>query len=121
MQIWLELCWTTHCLRGVNLQGVVGLSDEESGNVLNVAFSDLSSTLAQKGIRLESREAIWQSLKGACVGQKAPESRTYADDDEFHSLVLLNAKDKEPLWALDMSRVKWEPMALSFAEVAACV
>jgi uncharacterized protein YjbI with pentapeptide repeats len=108
-------------LDNANLEGVTGLTDEILAGALNVALDDLAVTTSQKHIRLEPRDEILRVLKDVCNGQGVPGTRSFADDGAFHSLVLLNAQGDSHQWS-DLPLDKgWEPMALRFTDLVACV
>ena len=108
-------------LDGANLQGTTGLSDEALARALGVSTGDLAGMLSQKGLRLESREAILAALQVACQGRGVAGAAPYTRDGTFHPLVLLDAQGKAHAQTGAVLRENLEPMALRFAELVLCV
>jgi len=108
-------------LDGVNLQDATGLSDEALARALGVSTGELAGVLSQKGMRLESREAILTALQAVCQGRGVAGAAPYAGDATFHPLVLLDAQGKAHAQTDAVLKENLEPMALRFAELVLCM
>ena len=109
-------------LVGAKLVGMIGISDEILASALRVSLDNLPFTLSQKGIRLENRESIFQSLKGIDFSlEGVDESGAYTSDKRFHPVMLLNERGEPHSWCDRIREAGFEPMALRFCELVVVV
>jgi uncharacterized protein YjbI with pentapeptide repeats len=107
-------------LDDATLIGVTGLTDDVLAQALGVPLESLGGALTERAIRLELRPDILAALAAACRGGGVPEAATYPQG-QFHPMVILTDTGQvgtETDRAFDMG---WEPMALRFAQLVACV
>jgi hypothetical protein len=107
-------------LDGTNLIGAKGLADEVLAQALGVGAEDLPRTLSEREIRLEDRQQILNALGAACGGRGVSGTAPYPQG-VFHPMVILDGNGQsgtETDRAVDLG---WEPMAVRFAQLVACV
>jgi uncharacterized protein YjbI with pentapeptide repeats len=107
-------------LDGALLIGATGLTDPDLAQGLGVAEPDLGQTLSEKQIRLEDREEIIAALGEACQGHGVEGAGEYVPTG-FHPLFALGANGQASDFAERAMRPTWEPMALRFAHLVACI
>jgi len=100
-------------LDSAKMQNVIGMTDIQLAKILNVTIDMLSTTLSKKNIPLESRESIFNEIKGACQGIGVTEASVYMSNDSFHPVLLLGNTN----FSVEKN---WEPMALRFIEFVVC-
>ena len=106
----------------VNLVGATGLTDEALASAAGVGPAQLAAVTTQKQIRLEERDAILNTLKAACTGVGVRGTHVFLDDKQLRTLVVLDAQgNRSDPWGDIPVRNKWEPMALRFTELVACI
>ncbi|MGH2686610.1 MAG: hypothetical protein ACRDJP_14190, partial [Actinomycetota bacterium] len=112
-------------LDGVNLSaatlvGARGLDDERLAEALGIDAESLAGTLIEEDVRLEDRPDVLDALGPACGGRGVAGTSAYPAGD-FHPMVILSTSGQVGLdtdRALDLG---WEPMAVRFAQLVACV
>ena len=107
-------------LDGAVLVGATGLDDVTLAQALGVTTDTLGSTLSELEIRLEPRQDILAALGSACGGGGIPEASAYPQGD-LHPMVILDERGQV---GADTDRgidLGWEPMAVRFAQLVACV
>jgi uncharacterized protein YjbI with pentapeptide repeats len=104
----------------ISLQRAIGLSDEQLAVALAVPISQLSAALTSKRIRLEDAEQIRQALASACTGIGEPAAATYQSDGGYHPVIILTNKG-DIKQEFDAEGIMYEPMALRFAQLVACL
>ncbi|HTX90873.1 MAG TPA: pentapeptide repeat-containing protein [Anaerolineales bacterium] len=105
-----------------DLTGVSGLSDESLAKFLSVQVEDLAQTTSLLQIQLESRTKLQQALAGACGGRGIDGARINPNDQSFHTVMVLDAKGaSSSAWGDGLKGNGWEPMALRFTDLVACV
>ena len=107
-------------LDGALLVGATGLGDDVLAQALGVAPEALGGTLSEREIRLEARQDILAALGTACGGGGVPEASTYPQGD-FHPMVILDERGRVGVDTDEATRLGWEPMAVRFAQLVACV
>ena len=105
---------------GATLIGTTGLGDGVLAQTLGVAPETLGGTLSEREIRLEARQDILVALGTACGGGGVPEASTYPQGD-FHPMVILDERGQVGEDTDKAIGLGWEPMAVRFAQLVACV
>jgi uncharacterized protein YjbI with pentapeptide repeats len=106
-------------LDGASLEGAIGLSDQDLQEILAVSAEELPSTLSQKEIRLEARDAMLQAMQVSCHGDGVTEAADYVPDERFHPLAFISISGEKHELSHRIPN-SWEPMALRFAELVVC-
>jgi len=104
----------------INFEDVQDLRDHDLSSLMNVSYDDLSLTLSQKQIRLESRTTICDGVKEVSQGNGFTTSVTYTSNNSFQPVMLLDSNGNRHEWTDRVQRT-WEPMALRFCELVAYV
>ncbi|MGH2712116.1 MAG: pentapeptide repeat-containing protein [Actinomycetota bacterium] len=107
-------------LDGATLIGATGLTDDVLAQSLGVSLDGLPSALTERGIRLELRDDILAGLSGACSGSGVAGTAPYPQGD-FHPMVILDERGGVGVDTQEGIRLGWEPMAVRFAQLVACV
>jgi len=107
-------------LDGAILIGATGLDDQTLAAALDVTVETLGGTLSEREIRLEARQDILAALGTACGGGTVPEASTYPQGD-FHTMVILDERGQVGADTDQALGLGWEPMAVRFAQLVACV
>lgn len=109
-------------LKGAILIGVTGLPDATLAGALQIGAPALGGMLSAQEIRLEERDAIVTSLSHACSGRgPVPQAAPYGGGG-LHPIVIATADGKPSLdFAEDALGLHWEPMAVRFGQLVACV
>jgi uncharacterized protein YjbI with pentapeptide repeats len=107
-------------LDGATLIGATGLSDETLAQALGVGTDVLGSTLIEREIRLEQRPDILAALSSACGGNGVAGTAPYPQGD-LHPMVILDERGDVGVDTDQAVGLGWEPMAVRFAQLVACV
>jgi uncharacterized protein YjbI with pentapeptide repeats len=107
-------------LKGVTLVDSKGLSDDALATLLGVDASGLGSALIENEIRLEARDEILRALRPACQGGRVASAAGFPDGN-FHPMVILDGVGATGSFTKHASSRGWEPMAVRFAQLVACV
>jgi uncharacterized protein YjbI with pentapeptide repeats len=105
-----------------DLTGALGLTDNSLAGFLGVKVEDLPQATSLKQIRLESRTKIQQTLLIVCTSRGVEDARYYSDNPSFHTVMVLDSDGKpSSAWGNGLMGNGWEPMALRFTDLVACV
>lgn len=104
-------------MEGVSLMKATGLPDTMLARGLGVAATGLAETLIRRNIRMESREGIRLAMGAACRGKPVPGAGVFPAGS-FHPMVVATSNGS---LSQDPSERAWEPMALRFGQLVACV
>lgn len=105
-----------------DLTGTIGLSDETLARYLGVGIDDLGAATARQAIHLESRTSLQEALAGVCAGHAAPGARLGISEQSFHTVMVLDADgSSSSAWGESVRLARWEPMALRFTDLVACI
>jgi uncharacterized protein YjbI with pentapeptide repeats len=107
-------------LDGATLIGNTGLGDDVLAQTLGVAPETLGGALSEREIRLEAREDILAALGKACGGESVPGASAYPQAD-LHPMVILDERGQVGVDTDQAIGLGWEPMAVRFAQLVACV
>jgi uncharacterized protein YjbI with pentapeptide repeats len=107
-------------LDGAILIESLGLDDAALVAALGVADTELAAALSDRVIRLERRDAILGAVSPACEGRAVGEAGPYPHGD-FHPMVILDADGKVGPDSQRAADLGWEPMAVRFTQLVACV
>jgi uncharacterized protein YjbI with pentapeptide repeats len=110
-------------LNNTNFENAAGIDDKNLARILKISPEELSENLTKLVIRLESRKSINEHLGSVCAatGIGVPESHQYSPSDEFHPIIILKTDGSEHEWADKSPFTLYEPMALRFTELVACI
>jgi uncharacterized protein YjbI with pentapeptide repeats len=102
------------------LVGTTGLDDGLLAQTLGVTAETLGGTLSELDIRLEPREDVLAALGSACAGGGVSGAAAYPQGD-FHPMVILDERGEVGSDTDQAIGLGWEPMAVRFAQLVACV
>lgn len=105
---------------GATLTGVTGLADEVLAQALGVTLETLGGALTAREIRLEQRPDILAALSSACGGNGVAGTAPYPQGD-LHPMVILDERGDVGVDTDHAVGLGWEPMAVRFAQLVACV
>jgi uncharacterized protein YjbI with pentapeptide repeats len=109
-------------LDGAKMIGITGLTDEALAAGLGIELIDLPTYTARKEIRFEDREEILQAIEASCDGSEVEGAHPFTDNNMLHTVALVNTQNDFPQkWEDIANKNRWEPTALRFAELVACV
>lgn len=105
-----------------DLTGATGITDAALAAVLGTDETGLRWTLSSAAIRLESRDAVLAAAGTVCTGATiAPAPPGGAAVPGFHPLAAVDASGEPGDWSGGPGRQGWEPMAVRFTDLVACV
>jgi len=107
-------------LDGATLIGATGLADDVLARSLGVTVEALGGTLTQQAVRLEPRSDILAGLSAACAGRGVAGTAPYPQGD-LHPMVILDERGGVGVDTDQAVALGWEPMAVRFAQIVACV
>lgn len=108
-------------LRGAKLVNVVGIDDDTLAAALQITSEQLYWVTAQERIRLEDRDTILDALSVACRGRPVTGSHRMSMAGPYTIVFLDSQGAILEDWSDVPSREKWEPMAVRFADLVACI
>jgi len=105
-----------------DLTGATGLSDATLAVVLGTDETGLRWALSSAAIRLEGRDAVLAAAGTVRTGGTiAPAPPGGAAVPGFHPIAAVNASGQPGDWSSGPGRQGWEPMAVRFTDLVACV
>ena len=107
-------------LDGATLVGATGLGDDVLAQALGVSLEALGGALTEREIRLESRPDVLAGLSAACSGRGVAGTTPYPQGD-LHPTVILDERGQVGVDTDQGIGLGWEPMAVRFAQLVACV
>lgn len=103
------------------LTGAQGLTDTQLAAALEAPLTNLPAALSARGLWLEERRELRKTLATACKNQPVPDAGHYTPGDTFHPIMLIDDAKVDLYDWLETTPPNWEPMALRFAELVACL
>ena len=105
-----------------DLTGAIGITDADLAVVLGTDETGLRWALSSAAIRLESRDAVLAAAGTVCTGGTiAPAAPGGAAVPGFHPIAAVDATGEPGDWSSGPGRQGWEPMAVRFTDLVACV
>lgn len=105
----------------VDLRGSIDLSDQQLSNALNIPVEDLYAITAQKQILFEDRDQILHTLSAVCDQGIVEGAHQYDPEKTFHTMVVFDAAGEINNLTDTAKRNNWEPTAIRFTDLVACV
>lgn len=107
-------------LAGATFVGATGLADDVLARSLGVTVEALGGALTRQEVRLEPRPDILAGLSAACAGRGVAGTAPYPQGD-LHPMVILDERGQVGVDTDQAAGLGWEPMAVRFAQLVACV
>ncbi len=105
-----------------DLTGATGITDAALAAALGTDETGLRWALSSAAIRLESRDAVLAAAGTVCTGGTlAPAPPGGAAVPGFHPLAAVDGSGEPGDWSGGPGRQGWEPMAVRFTDLVACV
>ncbi|MCS7226908.1 MAG: pentapeptide repeat-containing protein [Gloeomargarita sp. SKYB31] len=108
-------------LRSATLVNITGIDDETLAAALQIDPNRLYWVTAQEEIRLEKRETILSTLSAACRGLPVANAHRMSSAGPYTIVFLGGQGAVIEGWSDIPAERKWEPMAVRFADLVACI